>query len=232
MRGARSALLVTVPLLLGCLTAVWMLAEIALVAPRQLLESWQQKNQVDEPLRWRAARDLFAFAAPLKPMDADIRLEQARVDVWGTSLADVAPDEAARLRRQAITTVESALRERPTWGAAWAQLSMLYLQARKPITDTMAAYRQGMHYAWTEGANFQQLLYVGLLLWDFLPADDQQALIQMVDFMLPPHPRQVIDVAVLLRKEAWLSPRLTSTVQRAYLAEQLRKRRGTRSDDR
>lgn len=214
---------VAISLVMLCLT--WLLAEVSLIGPRQARNEWQREDRADSYEHWRAVLKLYEFAASLKPMDSVIPLEQTYVLAWGTTLPTTTSEQIKQLRKHAIEDLEDAIQWRPTWGAGWASLSLLYIQTGRPIEETISAYRRAMQLAWTEGIFQSQLLYVGLLLWDLLSDDERQNLERMVQFMLLNNPDQLIDVVVLLYKEEWLLPFVSDYPQQLrYLESQLAQR--------
>jgi hypothetical protein len=187
--------------------AIWCLADIlqsnGITVLYASLESTESRQLWDRG--WTRLED----ARELNPLYAEFPFYQAYFSHNRVQGADGQQRYLPEYRNQAFDYFDQALRLRPHWGYAWAQLAEARWQNRDGSKETFVALDKSLMFAPYEPFVLHIALRVGFTFWDRLDDGLRQKLLSAVRYLLRHDPRFVIETALLFEWAEHLRPLLS-----------------------
>jgi len=159
------------------------LAELAAVGPRALIDREVASQPVPLNYHWKDAYDLLKFSALVKPWDADLKYELARLAWWQALHPDVDSQTSLLWLQTSVDHMEDALSLRPTWGRVWAELSYVRL-LQGEVLLAHHNFLRALHYEPYDAGTQRMILATGFAIWPMLYGDHKQAFMKVIKHVL------------------------------------------------
>ncbi len=170
----------TAALALVAWAAAWGWADLRALGPRQAMAGWERQGYVDDGYDWEGAVTRVESARGLNPVSADYVMELARLYEWRAFQQRLTPELAQAHRVRAMTYYQEALRLRPSWGAAWAELAQSRVLSDKGMDETLAALERATVFGPWDSEVHRRVIWIGISRWERLPDGARRQVRQVI----------------------------------------------------
>jgi len=157
------------------------IAEIVAIGPRSLMQEFAVGAEMPYHQSWEAAYKTLSISSSIKPNDAELAFDMARISWWD------AQDETDSRREaylgRARKHLEKAVSQRPSWGRAWIELANVYLQSDQPF-EAKKSLVAGIKYVPYEGHSQWMAMWTAFAVWDLLDWSEKQLVMKVVEHVL------------------------------------------------
>lgn len=203
----------------------WGIASLASLGPRHIMAVLERDIGDTNWVAWQSVGDNLHKAHSLNPVSADYVYDMGRLYEWRAMGLPVWTPEARQYRSKAIEYFRQALTMRPSSSFMWAQLAHSKALNQEVDEETFDAMEKAVVFGpWSEAARLK-LIWVGIAIWDMLPAQHKKQLNKIIVRALS-HWNQsgyVIATAVWLGWTENLRPLITKESDMRKLERTLRK---------
>lgn len=176
-----------IPLLFGVLclalagvTVLPTLGEWLAIGARNQLSERAKTRQLPSEHDWRAGYAVLQQAAALDSHDPQIQFELGRMSLWQAYHASTGSGERQDWLDAGVKHLRKALKGRPTWGQAWAELAFVHVQKGDQLA-AVDALKQAMHFEPYEGHTQWMVLASGFAVWPMLYGEAQTQFLRIVE---------------------------------------------------
>ena len=155
-------------LTLALWSSLWGWAALAVNAPRLAMSTWEQGFARVDPKKWRAAYARLQRVRRVMPLNADLSAELGRMHMWQALAFSPSSPASKSHRAFAIAYYREAMHNRPTWALGWTNLAENSILLNGLDSRSEHALRLAAALVpWEPGVQ-QQVIWLGLSLWDLL----------------------------------------------------------------
>ena len=210
---------------LAVFSAARLFGELSAMAPRKAMQQWAQDGQLGSHLKRQKYLSRLLMSVRVAPWNADRRMDLARFYTWHMHQA---PNQSEQHRIYAQRTqrrILEALRQRPSWGFAWAALaenSVISGKYDPVINDFMEG---ALRYGPFEPGTLKKVILVGMLHWREFPQPIRSAILAAVtrSLNIDDDPTDLIRLAFTLHWQEYLLPLLQTPRQRIIYDDLVRR---------
>jgi len=200
-------------------------ANLISLGPRRIMALLQHNIGDDSGVAWTRAHNILLKAHNLNSLNADYIYDMGRLSEWRAMGFAVWTPEARQYRSRAIEYFRQALALRPSTSFMWAQLAYSKVLNQEVDKETFNAMEKAIVFGpWEEMARLK-VIWIGIALWDTLPARLKQRLNKIIarSLRLWDQSGYVITTAVWLDWEENLRPLITKESNMRKLEQALKK---------
>jgi len=209
MRRYLFGLLLTLfTITIGYNAAKWGWADIQSQVARNLFVKWKNERAKKPPEDWQRARVRAHQAYELNPLNAEYAAALGRLYEWHALQQPQWTQHAHENREKAIRYYTQATTLRPSWGSIWARLAQSKILNQELDDIALSSLEKAMVLSPWEAKAQQNVIWIGLNIWDQLPKDTQTMLITTLRRSLKLQPKKTINRAIKLNRQDLIQPLL------------------------
>jgi len=184
------------------------LVQILMIGPRNLIDTAENARYFPSNLKWDPAINLVKSVEGAIGYDARVQFELGRMLRFKTASEHVDSNQARAVLLDSASHLWKAVRLRPMWGTAWAELA--HVQLMLGVNDlARVSLRNAALLSGYDGSVQSLLLWDGFALWEELDQAEQQQLLKVAEHVLEFGPKYwLLDPASAYYRDTVVSPLL------------------------
>jgi hypothetical protein len=152
-------------------TMVWGVSGVLTIKPEYLLSQWEKKGQMDDLNAWKNAHRSLELANRINPGNPNIMLGMASIYEWRAMQSPIWTSYARDYRTKSVNKYRQVLKNRPTWGIAWASLAQNKFLLQEVDHEMWSSMSNAIKYAPWEIAVQRKIIWLGIATWKISPQD-------------------------------------------------------------